>query len=47
MSNLNIPFVRYTLLLRLTRLNPLMESIEEMLNLEVNQSINQFRKIYK
>lgn len=35
MSNMNIPFVRYTLLLRLTRLAPLMESIEEMLNLEV------------
>jgi len=28
MSNLNIPYVRYTLLLRLTRLQPLMESIE-------------------
>ncbi|CAD8192002.1 unnamed protein product [Paramecium octaurelia] len=38
-SNLNIPFVRYTLLLRLTRLNPLMESIEEMLNLEENIQI--------
>lgn len=35
MSNMNIPFVRYTLLFRLTRLAPLMESIEEMLNLEV------------
>ncbi|CAD8179921.1 unnamed protein product [Paramecium pentaurelia] len=39
MSNLNIPFVRYTLLFRLTRLNPLMESIEEMLNLEENIQI--------
>ncbi|CAD8196983.1 unnamed protein product [Paramecium pentaurelia] len=38
-SNLNIPFVRYILLLRLTRLNPLMESIEEMLNLEENIQI--------
>ncbi|CAD8120838.1 unnamed protein product [Paramecium sonneborni] len=39
MSNMNIPFVRYTLLLRLTRLSPLMESIEEMLNLEENIQI--------
>ncbi|CAK62923.1 unnamed protein product (macronuclear) [Paramecium tetraurelia] len=39
MSNLDIPFVRYTLLLRLTRLAPLMESIEEMLNLEENIQI--------
>lgn len=34
-SYLDIPFVRYTLLLRLTRLSPLMTSIEEVLNLEV------------
>ncbi|CAD8095929.1 unnamed protein product [Paramecium sonneborni] len=33
-SYLDIPFVRYTLLLRLTRLSPLMTSIEEVLNLE-------------
>ncbi|CAD8198939.1 unnamed protein product [Paramecium pentaurelia] len=39
MSNMNIPFVRYTLLFRLTRLAPLMESIEEMLNLEENIQI--------
>ncbi|CAD8106695.1 unnamed protein product [Paramecium sonneborni] len=39
MSNMNIPFVRYTLLLRLTRLSPLMESIEEMLNLQENIQI--------
>ncbi|CAD8084275.1 unnamed protein product [Paramecium sonneborni] len=38
-SNLNIQVVRYILLLRLTRLNPLMESIEEMLNLEENVQI--------
>lgn len=35
LSGFNIPYVRYTLLLRLTRLSPLMESIEEVLNLEV------------
>jgi hypothetical protein len=34
-SYMDIPFVRYTLLLRLTRLSPLMTSIEEVLNLEV------------
>lgn len=36
MSYLDIPFVRYALLLRLTRLSSLMNSIEEVLNLEVN-----------
>ncbi|CAK56624.1 unnamed protein product (macronuclear) [Paramecium tetraurelia] len=39
MSNMNIPFVRYTLLFRLTRLTPLMQNIEEILNLEENIQI--------
>ncbi|CAD8147087.1 unnamed protein product [Paramecium octaurelia] len=38
-SNMDIPFVRYTLLLRLTRLTPLMTSIEEVLNLEDNMQV--------
>ncbi|CAD8147818.1 unnamed protein product [Paramecium pentaurelia] len=38
-SYMDIPFVRYTLLLRLTRLSPLMTSIEEVLNLEDNMQV--------
>lgn len=48
LTYLDIPFVRYTLLLRVTRISSIMESIEEVLNLEVKISIIclYFRKIY-
>ncbi|CAD8171955.1 unnamed protein product [Paramecium octaurelia] len=39
LSNMEVPFVRYALLLRLTRLSPLMTSIEEVLNLEDNMQV--------